>query len=176
MTSPDTAAILSMSGQAWLFLSTVLVGALIGLFFDFFRILRKTVPPLAKSTFAVQVEDFLFWVIVTGGMFYFMLNQNFGEIRIFAIIGAGVGFALYFALLSRFVITICVAVLEYMKKVVATALRIIFMPLRILMGWLFPPFRAVYVKLRSVLSQLFRYGKIKSKKTARNWFIFRKKV
>jgi spore cortex biosynthesis protein YabQ len=75
--------ILSMSGQAWLFLSTVLAGAVIGLFFDVFRILRRTVPFLAKPV-AVQFEDLFFWLLVTGATFYFMLNQNFGEIRLFS--------------------------------------------------------------------------------------------
>jgi spore cortex biosynthesis protein YabQ len=167
--------ILSMSGQAWLFLSTVLAGAIIGLFFDAFRILRKTVPFLANSA-VVQFEDLFFWIMVTGGTFYFMLNQNFGEIRLFSVIGAGVGIVLYFAAVSRFVIKIFVAVLEYMKKVVATALRIIFFPLRIIANWVSPPLKFLYGKIRSVLRGIRRYGKIRLKKSSRNWFILRKKV
>jgi len=176
MTTDGGAAILSMSGQAWLFLSTVLAGACIGLFYDFFRILRKTATFLAKSTAAVWLEDFLFWVAVTGGMFYFMLNQNFGEIRLFSMIGAAIGAALYFAALSRFVIIIFVNVINYMKKVVATALRIIFFPLRILLNFLSPTFVTLCKKIRSGLCHLLRYVKIRFRKSLRNLFILRKKV
>jgi spore cortex biosynthesis protein YabQ len=158
--------ILSMSGQAWLFLSTVLAGAAIGFFFDVFRILRKTVPLLATPA-AVQLEDFIFWVAVTGGTFYFMLNQNYGEIRIFSVVGAGAGIALYFASVSRFVIIIFVAVIEYLKKVFAAAFKIIFFPVRMAFKWIYP-------KLR--LRDFKRYGKIRLKKYLRNWFILRKKV
>jgi spore cortex biosynthesis protein YabQ len=165
-----------MSGQAILFLSSCLVGAGIGLFFDCFRILRKTVPFFAKSMLAVQLEDLFFWIIVTGGMFYFMLHYNFGEIRLFAVVGAACGGAIYFAALSRFVIRIFVAVINYLKKVVATALKIIFTPARFIIKWLSPPVRAVRSKLRSGLCRVFRYGKIRIRKTSRNLFILRKKV
>jgi spore cortex biosynthesis protein YabQ len=167
--------ILSMSGQAWLFLSTVLAGAGIGLFFDVFRILRKTVPFL-KNLWAVQLEDLFFWIAVTGGTFYFMLNRNFGEIRLFSVIGAGLGAALYFAAVSRYVRIVFVAVIEYMKKVVAAALRIIFFPLRFIANLVSPPLRFLYRKMRSLLYGVKRYGKIKLKKSSRNWFILRKKL
>lgn len=167
--------ILSMSGQAWLFLFTVAFGAGIGLFFDFFRILRKTVKFLSGG-FAVQLEDFVFWLAVTGGMFYFMLHQSFGEIRLFSLLGAACGIALYFALLSRHVIFIFVHVIEFLKKVVYTALRIIFTPLRLLANFLVPPVKSLLQKIRSGLYRLARYGKISLRKTRRAAFILRKKV
>jgi spore cortex biosynthesis protein YabQ len=168
--------ILSMSGQAFLFLSTVLAGACIGIFFDFFRIIRKTIPFLAKNSVAVHLEDIFFWFAVTGGMFYFMLHRNFGEIRLFAMVGAACGIALYFALLSRLVVLIFVAVIEYLKKVFVTAFRIVFTPLRIIFNWLSPHAKSANKKMRSGLCRVFRYGKIRVKKSSRNWFIFRKKL
>ncbi|MCL2456757.1 MAG: hypothetical protein FWD19_04330, partial [Defluviitaleaceae bacterium] len=151
--------ILSMNGQAWLFFSTVLAGAAIGIFFDAFRILRKTFAIFASPA-AVQLEDFIFWVAVTGGIFYFMLNRNYGEIRIFSVVGAGLGIVIYFATVSRFVLKIFVAIVEFLKKVFAAAFKIIFFPLRIFFNWFFP-------KLR--LRALRRYGKIRLKKYLRNW-------
>jgi spore cortex biosynthesis protein YabQ len=174
MTS-DSAAILSMSGQAWLFLSTVLAGACIGLFYDFFRIFRKTAPKL-NASWVVQLEDLFFWLIVTFGMFYFMLNQNFGEIRLFSIMGAFLGIVLYFAALSRFVILVSVTVVEFLKKVVTSAVRIILLPFKTIANWLAPPINTLLQKIRSGLYRFSRYVKIRLRKTARNWFIFRKKV
>jgi spore cortex biosynthesis protein YabQ len=161
-----------MGSQAWLFLSTVLAGAAIGFFYDAFRIFRITAPRFAKNALVVQLEDLFFWAAVTAGMFYFMLNQNYGEIRLFAIIGAIIGIALYFAALSRFVILIFVSIINYIKKVFFTAIKILLTPLRLLKNLLIP----LAKKIRSGLCRLMRYGKIRIKKSARNWFILRKKV
>ncbi|MCL2049630.1 MAG: spore cortex biosynthesis protein YabQ [Defluviitaleaceae bacterium] len=167
--------ILSMSGQAQLFLWTVLVGAVIGLFYDCFRILRRVVPLLALP-FAVYLEDFIFWVAATGGTFYFMLNQNYGEIRVFSVLGAGLGAVLYFVTISRLVMLVFVTVIEYMKKVIAAALRIIFFPLRVLVSWLSPYLKKIYKKVRFVLRSVRMYGKIRLKKFLRALLIVRRKV
>jgi len=165
--------ILSMSNQGWLFLSTVLVGATIGLFYDFFRILRKTTP---HSTWVVQLEDVLFWVIATGATFYFMLNRNFGEIRLFALLGTACGIILYFATISKIVLKISVTVINFFKRVIAAAIRIITLPLRFIFNLIAPPIKKFLFKRRKNLRTAARYGKIQVKKTMRNWFIMRKKV
>lgn len=167
--------ILDMGGQAWLFLSTVAAGAVIGLFYDFFRILRR-VAARFNTAWLVQLEDFLFWIIVTLGMFYFMLNQSFGEIRFFSFLGAGIGILLYFATLSRYIVRAGVTAVNFAKKVVVTVVRIILLPFRIIGGWLKPLITPLVTKTRSGLSALARYGKIRMKKTTRSLFILRKKV
>jgi len=158
---------MSLSEQAWLFFAAILTGAAIGLFYDAFRILRKTAPFFAKH--ALFVQDTLFWLAATLGMFYFLLHENFGEIRLFAVLGAALGAMLYFAALSRFVIFVLVHVVEFLKKVITAALKIIFAPILFLIKYFKP-------KVRSGLSRLALYGKIKAKKLSRNWFILRKKV
>jgi len=165
--------ILSMTGQAVLFLSTVLVGAVIGLFYDVFRIFRKTAP---HSVFAVQLEDLFFWAVATVGTFYFMLTQNYGEIRLFSVLGVAIGITLYFATISRWVVKIFVVIVTYLKRVVASVVKIVLLPFRIILGWLAPPVKTFAQKRHKDLRKLGRYGKIQVKKTARNWFILRKKV
>ena len=168
--------ILSMSGQAWLFLSTVIVGMCIGLFYDIFRVSRKVAP---HSTLAVHFEDAVFWVLVTGGMFYFMLHRNYGEIRPFALIGATCGVALYFATISRLVVKVLVTVINFAKRVVAAAVRIIVLPVRLLLGLLAPPAKSIFAfleKRRKRINAAARYSKTRMKKHVRNWKIVRKKV
>ena len=112
--------ILSMSGQAWLFLSTVAAGAVIGFVYDIFRILRKTVP---HRHWLVQAEDVLYWLAVTLLMFYFMLHSNYGEIRFFAIAGAAIGALLYFCSLSPPIMKASVSTIEFLKKLILTPIR-----------------------------------------------------
>jgi len=159
--------IYGLSAQGLLFLWAVLTGGSIGFLYDAFRILRKTMPLFAK--YAVAAQDTVFWLAATGVMFWFLLHENFGEIRLFAVLGAALGVVLYFAALSRPLTKILVTVIEFLKKVIITALKIIFAPLI----WLY---KRLAPKFRSGLSRMARYGKIKGKTAGRNWFIFRKKV
>jgi len=162
-----------LSGQGLLFLSTVAVGAAIGLFYDVFRIFRRVT---THSGWAVQLEDFLFWIFATAAMFYFMLNRNFGEIRLFSIIGAACGIALYFATISRLVLKISVTVINFIKRVIVAAVRIITLPLRFIFNFIAPPAKKFLRKRRKNLRKLAGYGKMQVKKTMRNWSILRKKV
>ena len=165
--------ILSMPDQAWLFLTTVGVGAGVGLFYDFFRVLRKTAP---HGKIAVQIEDILFWVAVTVVIFYYLLHRNFGEIRVFVLLGIGIGAVLYLATVSFWVVKCAVLVVEYLKKVIAAIFNIIALPFRFLFNFLAPPAKKASLAARKHLRKLGRYGKIKAQKTARNVKIMRKKV
>ena len=165
--------ILSMSGQAWLFLSTVVVGAAIGLFYDVFRILRKT----ARHTgIVVQLEDLIFWVTATGLTFYYMLHRNYGEIRLFSLVGVAIGVILYFATVSRWVVAVFVMIVNYMKRVVAVAVRVALVPVRLAGAWLAPPIAKASGAARKQAHRVKRYGRGKLRKTVRSLHIVRKKV
>ncbi len=120
--------ILSMSGQAVLFMSTVAVGYALGFVYDVFRIIRKT---FAHPDFLTQIEDVLFWIFVTGVMCLFMLNKNYGEIRFFSIAGAALGMILYFYTLSIVVISVSVFAVNLIKKIVMTLINLILFPLKL---------------------------------------------
>jgi spore cortex biosynthesis protein YabQ len=162
-----------MSRQAVLFLSTVGAGAAIGFFYDIFRIFRKTA---SHKNIAVQLEDLFFWLAATVLVFYFMLNQNYGEIRFFVIIGVVCGLALYVATISRWVVAAAVAIINFLKKVIAAALRIIFLPISLLIKFLTPPVKKLLLKIRKHLHAAKVYGKIKIRRTAKHWHIIRRKV
>jgi hypothetical protein len=105
-----------------------------------------------------------------------MLHRNYGEIRFFALLGMGLGVVLYFVTVSRFIVRVCVAVVEYIKKVVAAVFRILLLPLRLTLAFLSPPVKKAGRYTRRRLRGLQRYGRMKARKTARNWAVIRKKV
>jgi len=162
-----------MGAQANLFLLSLLVGAFIGILFDIFRIARKSAP---HTGFLIQLEDIVFWIVATGGTFYFMLTRSNGEVRIFSLLGVVLGAIFYFATISFWVVKIFVVIINFVKKVVLTALKIIFSPIRLIYLFLSPYVKSFVVKRRKDLHLVSSYGKIKARKLARNWFIFRKKV
>ncbi|MCL2405832.1 MAG: spore cortex biosynthesis protein YabQ [Defluviitaleaceae bacterium] len=165
--------ILSMTGQAWLFLSTVIVGAAIGLFYDAFRVLRKTA---RHNKLAVTLEDLFFWVTATGLTFYYMLHRSYGEIRLFTLLGIACGILLYFATVSRWVVVVLVAVVNYLKRVVTTVVRILLVPLRLVAAWLSRPLGWLFGMTRKHARRVKRYGKGKLRVAARDFGIVRKKV
>jgi len=171
--SPALGLILSMPAQAWLFLSTVLAGAAIGVFYDVFRVLRKVTP---HSAWVVQLEDVLFWITATGAMFYFMLNRNFGEIRPFVLVGTACGIAAYFATISPIVLKIAVGIVNFVKRVIIVIVRIITLPLKFMYHLMSPPIKNISNYSNKKLRIISRYSKMKVRKSVRNWSIRRKKV
>ena len=165
--------ILSMTGQAWLFLSAVMVGAVIGLFYDVFRVLRKTA---RHNRLAVQLEDLVFWVAATGLTFYYMLHRNYGEIRPFILIGVAIGALLYFATISRWVIFVFVVIVNYLKQVIVAVVKIILVPVRLIAGWLAVPLGFAAGALHKQARSARRYGRGKLRAAARDLGIVRRKV
>lgn len=165
--------ILSMSEQAALFFSTVLVGAAVGLFYDLFRVMRRTVP---HGRVTVQLQDAFFWVAATVLVFYFMLQRNQGDVRWFLLLGTAIGMVLYFVGVSRWVVRGLVAVVEFVKRVLAAALGLLLFPLRLLTAWLSPPVKKYCGIGRKKLRAAKRYGKIRMQQQAKRLRIFNKKV
>ncbi len=160
--------ILSFESQALLFLFTVGVGFVIGIIYDVFRIIRKIIK---HKNFFTQVEDFIFWVVVTFIMFYLMLNNNYGEIRFFSVGGALLGMLLYFLTLSRIVIPASLTIANFVGKVIITALNIILFPIKVILKilrvpWLFilGIFNKVFKNCKKHLKKSMGYVKIKRNK------------
>jgi len=165
--------ILSMSAQAWLFLTTVAMGFVIGFAYDVFRIVRKTV---SHRHWVVQLEDIIYWVGVSLLMFYFMLHRNYGEVRFFSIAGAALGMIIYFYSLSLLVMKVSVAVIEFLKKVVLTAARILLGPVRLLLKILIPPGKWLLRGARGKMRHVKRGAGQQLRGIRRNIFIMLKKV
>ena len=78
-------------------LHSFLLGAFITFCYDIFRILRRIIP---HGIFWISLEDLIFWVMATGGIFYLLYYENNGMFRWFAVISAAAGMLLYKKTLS----------------------------------------------------------------------------
>ena len=79
--------------QTNLFLLSILVGALLGVVYEIFRVIRITLP---HNDIAVFFEDLLFSFIWGFSMLIFVIELGRGELRLFFVIGNIIGFVLYF--------------------------------------------------------------------------------
>ena len=67
-----------VTNQAYLFCIFIINGIIIGILFDFFRILRKT---FKTSDLITYIEDSLFWILTGIIILYSIFVFNNGEIR-----------------------------------------------------------------------------------------------
>ena len=101
--------------QAYIFLLFTLNGVIIGLFFDFFRILRKS---FKTKNIVTYIEDGLFWILTGISIIYFMYKFSDGNLRLYMVIGLSIGFILYLLVVSKTIINIFVKIIDYIKKTV----------------------------------------------------------
>lgn len=119
-----------MENQIWfdtsLFLYSIALGFLFGLFYELFRFFRLAVP---HRSFAVAVEDFVFFLPVTVIFLMFTYAFSEGEIRWFSVGGMGMGFFLYLQTLGKLLLFFSNTILHLVKTVLRFVFRVTVIPL-----------------------------------------------
>jgi len=86
--------------QFYVFLGAVYGGIIIGIWYDVLRLVRiMTVP----RPFWCAVCDLVFWIGAAVLFFMVMLDVDNGDLRVYTLLGAAVGFALYIIAPSRLI-------------------------------------------------------------------------
>lgn len=111
------------------FATFILVGFLIGLLFDSFRILRKT---FKTSDLITGVEDVLFWLLTGLLTIFSIFKFNNGNIRVYIILGIFIGITIYMLVFSKSVVNILTKVITYIKKIVLFIIKLISYPFNII--------------------------------------------
>ena len=99
--------------QLYLFIIFTLDGILIGILFDFFRILRKS---FNTNDVVTYIEDICFWILTGILIIYSMYMFSDGELRLFMVLGLIMGIAFYILTFSRYVIKFSVNLLHIIFK------------------------------------------------------------
>lgn len=93
--------ILSSSSQAVSFFAAAFVGVFAGILFDLFRVFRRVIK---HKTALTVIEDIFFWLITSVMAFAALLYINDGVIRFYLLLGAVIGFVIYFCTIGSFVV------------------------------------------------------------------------
>ena len=143
----------SIASQLYLLLIFIISGIAIGIFFDIFRILRKT---FKTSDFVTYIEDVIFWIL-TGIFFLVVLFKfNNGEIRNYVILGVIIGIITYMLTVSKYFIKISVKIINIIKKILTIPIRIILK--------IFKPLSFIVINIRkSIYSYIKKIKKIAKK-------------
>ncbi len=182
-------------GSLLLLLYALTVGALLGVLWDVFRIIRiafygrktGTSPPVRLPSDADGVEralkfkhsakvpsltffgtffcDLLFCLICAVCVILLLFHLNDGEVRMFALIGAALGFTVYYFTVGRLTVYFSDVIIRAVKKLVYTVLRYTLFPIiRILAEVASRIKRAVRRKRRKKLTSRYIKKTIKSSK------------
>ena len=114
--------------QLYSFFVFVLVGFLIGLLFDFFRISRKV---FKTSDIITSIEDVTFWIISGILVLFSIFKFNNGDLRLYILIAISVGLLFYILIFSKIVIGILVNTLLIIKKLSSYVIKIVLLPLKL---------------------------------------------
>ena len=138
--------------QVYLFFIFIANGVLIGILFDFFRILRKS---FKTSDIVTYIEDFLFWILTGFSILYFMFVFNNGEIRLFMFLGIAVGITLYMLIFSSFFIKVNVTIITFFKKVIIKIFKFLLIPFKFIKKLFFKPISFIFINIRKSSTNLY---------------------
>lgn len=105
---------MELSLQAKTFLAVMATGVLLGITFDFYRVLRGVFKP---HWFVTGLADLSFWVIATAAVAGALLMTNWGELRFYVFIGLMVGTLLYYRLFSRHTMHILIGLIRIIATI-----------------------------------------------------------
>ena len=129
--------------QSYIFLIFIIDGILIGLLFDFFRIMRKS---FKTSNILTYIEDIIFWTITGIIIIYTLYFLCDGEIRSYMFLGIIIGVCMYILTISKYIINISIKIIELIKRILVVILK---------------PFILIYEIIKKIILKGFNFISIK---------------
>ena len=153
--------------QLQLFFIFLINGLLIGLLFDFFRILRKAIK---TADFITYVEDALFWILTGFIILYSIFTYNNGEIRLFMFLAIILGILIYLTFISKIILSISLGIINVVKKIFSIVFNIIKIPFDFFIKWIrklfLNPISFIIINIRNYFTKYLKnfYKKLKKVK------------
>ena len=139
-----------IENQTMTFLMSVVLGAALSAFYDVFRILRIA---FRTPKWVVVIQDIIYFIICAVITFMFLLNNNYGMVRAFVIIGEILGWIIYYLTLGNLVIRLSKVIINFIK-----------FALKLLFNIFIQPFYKIYCFFRQKFTLFFVHFNKKLKK------------
>lgn len=157
-----------MFNQLTTFLIYIISGMAICIFYDIFRVLRKSIK---TSNLVTYIEDVIFWIAVCTFLIWLIFKVSFGELRSYIFIGLILGGIIYLLTFSKHFITINVKVLTALKKVILK----IFTPI---INLIKKPIIFIYINTKKIYNKALKSNLHKAEnnnsKQKKHLFLYRK--
>lgn len=143
--------------QFYLLCVFMISGLIIGIFFDLFRVLRKS---FKTPNIVTYMEDILFWILTGIFLMYIIFHFSFGEIRLYMFISLGIGLIMYFLIISKYFISLNVKIINVIKNIIEKILYITLLPFniifKILKKTIFKPITIITINLSKNAINFFK--------------------
>ena len=133
-------------------------GFAVGLWFEFFRILRRA---FRHGAAAVALEDFVFFAVTAVLYWFLCFGAALGRLRWFSFFALVLGFLVYLMSLGRLLCALSGAIIAFVKRIVRLAVRVAAIPLRALKIALVRPVRRLCAVVRGRIVRLRRARQLK---------------
>lgn len=144
-----------INNQAYLFIIYFICGIVIGIFFDLFRILRKS---FKTSDFITYVEDIIFGILTGIFLIFMFFIFNNGQLRFYIFLAIILGLIIYMLTISKYFIKINVKIIVTIKQTIMKIISIILYPIKKLLDILkeyvlkalLKPFRILTINIKNI--------------------------
>ena len=142
------------------FVIFAIIGLIISIIFDMFRIYRKV---FKTPDILTYVEDTCIWLITGFIMLFSIFIFNNGELRLYIFIGIFIGVLLYMIFISKYFIKINVTIINLIKNIISKILHIVIKPfkfiLHILRITILKPISFIFINFRSFFTKFINKPK-----------------
>lgn len=101
--------------QVYIFLCSILIGAIMGIVFDFFRALRRKGN---TKNIIVYLQDVIFWLIVAIIIITSSFMLNDGELRAYMLVAYILGALIYMLVFSKYIKGMFALIFDFFEKIV----------------------------------------------------------
>ena len=129
----------------------IIVGIIISLIFDAFRILRKAIKTTDIITY---FEDVLFWIITMFIILISIFIFNNGELRLYIFIGMIVGIMFYLMFISKYIIKFGISFLKILNRIINIAFKPFLFMIKILKKIFLKQVSFIFINFRKILSKI----------------------
>lgn len=119
------------------FFWSLLAGGILALLYDFLRTFRRIT---AASTFGINLEDIIYFLLAAGILFRTAYDKNDGQLRWQGILGTILGFSVYRVLLRDKLVSLMVYCCHFFVKSFFIILKILLFPVELVYRLLKRPF------------------------------------
>ena len=147
--------------EIYIFAIFILNGALIGILFDVFRILRKS---FKTPDILTNIED-IFFILISGFIIlYTIFRLNNGQIRIYMLIALILGITLYITFISKYFIKLNVNIIKFIKLILKKILNILFFPFKYIIKATMKPISFIFINIqKNIKNAIIKMSKISYK-------------
>lgn len=150
----------AISGQVLIFFQSIVLGVIIGVFYEIFRIIRMA---HENGRILIFFEDIIFFSVSSVVTFLFILTVNQGQIRFYIILGEIIGLTTYFLTMGVVVNKIFKLIIKMLKKILYFIYYITIRPIKLLVQFICKKIKAS-IERKKIKINKRKEEKIKNKK------------